>query len=138
MSIQSFRPRRKLFNLDFRSDPTEAELITNPMVVNVIASTSNTTITLNITDDGTSNGEPLFDDLDKCYIDITTQRVTTSNNEAPWAYVHSINSSTNELTLVIKRSNTGGILLGGTYQGNQDNNNEVTLRVLIEGRANDE
>lgn len=134
MSIKAYRPARAITTIDFRPSTPETETVQNPLVVNVIANTSSGTITLNITDDGTETGNPLFQELDKCYIDVRTQRATTSNSEAPWGYIHSITNN-KQLTLVIKRSNTGGVLLGGSYQGNRSNDNEVTIRVLIEGRG---
>lgn len=134
MSIKAYRPARAITILDLRPTIPETEIIQNPLVVNVISTTSSSTITLNITDDGTETGNPLFKELDKCYIDIRTQRPTTSNNEAPWAYIHSIPNNY-QIVMAVKRSNTGGILLGGSYAGNADNNNAVTLRILIEGRG---
>lgn len=96
-------------------------------------STSESTLTTIITDDGTENGTPVFSDLRLCHITPLCILDTTSDNEAPWVYIRSYNHTTHTIVFGIKRSNTGSMTTGGTYQGNQNNDNSVVLRVQISG-----
>lgn len=90
------------------------------------------TITFNLTTDGTAGGTPLFANLAACIPQVTCVRDTDLNDESPWAHVRRIEDN-RRVVVQVKKSNTGGILVGGTYQGNLNNTNPVTVYLSMEG-----
>lgn len=94
-----------------------------------IITTSGNSVDFHITNDGTSTGTALFTSMttSNTYFQITVHRETTSDNQAPWGYIHSIQNTGRTVRVRIKKSNTGGVLIGGSYQGNLDNDNAVTV-----------
>ena len=90
------------------------------------------TITFNLTTDGTAGGPPLFANLAACIPQVTCVRDTDLNNESPWAHVRRIEDN-RRVVVQVKKSNTGGMLVGGVYSGNLNNNNTVTVYLSMEG-----
>lgn len=95
--------------------------------------TTGSEVDFHITSNGTSTGTPLFGSLSTAVFSVTIQRATTADNQAPWGYVNSIQNQGRTVRVNIKKSNTGSILLGGNYQGNVNNNNEVTVHLMACG-----
>lgn len=89
-------------------------------------------ITFNVTEDGTATGTPIFDNLNACGFSLATVRDTDANNESPWAHIRS--TANNKTVLVqVKKSNTGPVVLLGSYYGNLNNTNPVTTYLRIVG-----
>ena len=89
-------------------------------------------ITFNVTEDGTATGTPIFNNLNACGYSLATVRDTDLNNESPWAHIRS--TANNKTVLVqIKKSNTGPVVLLGSYSGNLNNTNAVTTYLRIVG-----
>lgn len=86
-----------------------------------------------VTDTGEEGGNPLFANLERCGIYVTTDKPTGENDESPWAHVRSIANGGKSVLVQVKRSNTGGVLLGGVYRGNMNNDNNVRVRIHIVG-----
>lgn len=99
-------------------------------------STSSSTNIVYLTDDGTINGIPLFLDLSECSIDISVIKDTTSNSVSPWIHLRTIDGFNKYLSLQVKRSNTGSILIGGNYSGNVNNTNPIEIRISVTGVLN--
>lgn len=97
--------------------------------------TSGSQVDFHITSDGTASGTALMDEMtsQNAIYSVTVARNTTSNAEAPWGYVVGILNTGRTVRVHVKRSNTGSIFLGGTYQGNVDNNNAVTVHLTVIG-----
>lgn len=96
--------------------------------------TSTGTITFIPTANGDGTGSPLFDDLNACSYQVTCSRDTDQNNQSPWAHIRRTEDN-RRVVVQVKRSNQGGILLGGTYFGNLNNFNNVTVFLTITGVA---
>lgn len=97
--------------------------------------TSGSQVDFHITSDGTASGTALMDEMtsQNAIYAVTVARNTTSNAEAPWGYVSDVLNTGRTVRVQVKRSNTGGILLGGAYQGNVENNNAVTVHLTVIG-----
>lgn len=87
-----------------------------------------------ITTNGTNTGTSIFSDLSKCAINLNVTRDTTSDSESPW--VHHKVLGTNSLTFQVKKSNTGGILIGGIYSGNVNNTSNISITISVQGILN--
>lgn len=98
------------------------------------ASVSTATVTFNITADNTAGGTALFADLENCGITATARSTNTANNQSPWVHIQSI-SNNKTITVRIKRSNSGSILIGGNYNGNADNDLAVTVYLTVTGQS---
>lgn len=94
---------------------------------------SGSQITFNVTEDGTATGTPIFNNLNACGYSLATVRDTDLNNESPWAHIRS--TANNKTVLVqVKKSNTGPVILLGSYSGNLNNTNSVTTYLRIVGQ----
>lgn len=91
-------------------------------------------ITFNITDDGTATGTPIFNNLAACGYSLATNRDTDLNNEAPWAHMRSFSGDNKTILVQVKKSNTGPVILLGSYSGNLNNTNNVTTFLRIIGQ----
>jgi hypothetical protein len=90
------------------------------------------TITFNVTADGTAGGTPLFTNLSACIPHLTCVRDTDLNNESPWAHVRRIVNN-RQVVVQVKKSNTGPVVLLGSYSGNLNNTNQVSVYLSMEG-----
>lgn len=119
----------------FRSTDNSPAVLQKVKMYEGIFSTSAGTLTFHLTDDGTATGNPLFTGLSLTthQFQITLQRNTDSNAESPWGHIRSIQNGGRSVVVQLKKSNQGGILLGGTYFGNLNNNNAVIVYLKVSG-----
>lgn len=99
-------------------------------------STNGSSVTIYLTDDGTATGNAIFNNLLNCDISLAVVLNTTSDSLSPWAHLKIIDNNNKFITVQIKQSHTGSILLGGNYQGNNNNTSAVVLKVTISGILN--
>lgn len=99
--------------------------------------TSGSQVDFHVTSDGTASGTALMNNMttQNAVYSVTVARNTTANDEAPWGYVSDVLNAGRTVRVRVKKSNTGGILLGGVYQGNVDNNNAVTVHLMVIGEV---
>lgn len=90
------------------------------------------TRTFNVTTDGTANGPPIFANLAACIPQVTCVRDTDLNNESPWAHIRRIEDN-RRVVVQVKKSNTGPVILLGSYSGNLNNDNPVTVYLTMKG-----
>lgn len=90
-------------------------------------------ITFNVTEDGTASGTPIFNSLAACGYSLATNRDTDLNNESPWAHIRSFSGDNKTILVQVKKSNTGPVILLGSYSGNLNNTNNVTTFLRIIG-----
>ena len=95
--------------------------------------TSSNDVTVAITEDGTLDSDELFENLSQCHISINVIRDTSADDQSPWCHIRSI--ATKTIRFQVKRSNTGGILIGGSYQGNVNNTATISMSINIVGLA---
>lgn len=126
------RQRRNVSVWSGSGAPVEIAGDTNWGVWHGAVGTSGGNVTFNVTKNGAAGGDPIFSNLASCIPQVTCLRDTASNSEAPWAHIRST-ANNRTVNVQIKRSNTGGILIGGTYQGNADNSNGVTVYLTLHG-----
>lgn len=93
---------------------------------------SSGTRTFNVTTNGAADGPPIFANLAACIPHVTCVRDTDANDESPWAHVRRIEDN-RRVVVQVKKSNTGGILVGGVYYGNLNNTNQVSVYLSMEG-----
>lgn len=111
--------------------------VTNPQhntikIFNAYGTTSTGGITFLITDDGTGSGNDIFTNLSNCFIQVSASKNTTSNTETPFASIRNI-SGAHTVIVNVKTGNSGGILIGGTYTGMQDNASAATVYITVVG-----
>jgi hypothetical protein len=102
----------------------------------MIGATTASQVTFHLTSDGTASGTPLFSNLTSLtanHFQVTCLRDTDANSESPWAHIRSILNGGRSVLVQIKRSNQGGILIGGTYFGNLNNSNSVNVYLRVSG-----
>lgn len=100
-----------------------------------IVTTSGSDVVVYATDDRTENGTPVFKHIGFCIPFGHVLRDTDSDDAAP--IIHSRGSVDGKgARWNIRRSNTGTIVLRGSYQGTVNNDNTVTLRVGLMGPKN--
>lgn len=88
-------------------------------------------LTVPVTTNGNLGGQRIFANLSECDIKYSVLRDTDDNEESPWAHLRQIGDDF--FSLQIKKSNQGGVLLGGAYYGNLNNTNEVYVNVSVTG-----
>lgn len=113
-----------------------AGVVTTPSLSNFISyhvyiTTSTGTVTIPITVDGTPGGSAVFSNLSTCFISAIARFNTTSHTQTPFVSVRNI--SGNNILLNVHTGNSGGILIGGTYDGMKDNSNSVTIYLSVVG-----
>ena len=94
--------------------------------------TSTGGITFLITDNGTGSGNDVFTNLSNCFIQVSASKNTTSNTATPFASIRNISGS-HTVIVNVKTGNSGGILIGGTYTGMQDNASAAVVYISIVG-----
>lgn len=92
--------------------------------------------TFHVTTDGTSSGDPLFDNLEDCGLYPSADKPTGENDESPWVHIREVINGGRSVLVQVKRSNTGGMLVGGVYRGNLNNDGSVTVRLHVIGPKN--
>ena len=96
--------------------------------------TSGNELVIPLTIDGTLSGDAIFANLAECHISYSLLRDTDENDEAPWAYLKQVDTVDHKsFTLKLKRSETGVVVLGGSYSGSEDNDLEVFVHISVEG-----
>jgi hypothetical protein len=95
--------------------------------------TNGAPVSIVVTQNGQIGGVPLFANLNQCIISPIVIRDTTADNSAPWIYIKSINTSTQEMFLQIKQSHVASKGGGGNYFGNVNNTSFITMRLQIIG-----
>lgn len=93
---------------------------------------STSTITFNVTVDGTVGGTPIFSDLNTAY-KVLGSECSQSGSNGPVINVQNITNGGRQLTVRIRRGNSGSILVGGTYQGLTDSTINCTVNIYILG-----
>lgn len=117
----------------FANGNVSPTVIQQTRVHNAKLNTNGSTAVFNITSDGLIGGSALFSNLEQCGLQVSCRSTNTANNQAPWCYVQTI--SGNVVTVHVKRSNSGSILIGGNYNGNVDNDLTVAVYLTIIGAS---
>lgn len=97
--------------------------------------TTGDSLWFNITKDGTSNGEPIFEFLNECFFMPTAIRDTGDGDKIPIVHIRGIENN-RRILVHIQRSNTGGVLLGGFYRGLVANDLACVVQLRIAGIRN--
>lgn len=119
---------------------SENDLASNTQVFPIVFfkknyATNGADIIIPVTRDGTNTGIPVFSSLTQCIMNVVVQNDTISNNEAPWAFIKSLDESTAVVHLRVMRSNSSS-LTDSSYQGNVDNDQPVTVHFTLIGPKN--
>jgi hypothetical protein len=102
-----------------------------------VSTGSSATIDIYITDDGTSTGVKLFDNLSNCSIAPAVRNDTGANDQSPWVHLREVSNSDGRIRLQIKKSNAQNQpLFSRFYSGNLDNNLSCTIHLTVTGKLN--
>jgi hypothetical protein len=96
------------------------------------ASSNSSTITFNLTDDGSNGGAAIFTNLATCYKFVTAE-CNQSGSNGPVINVQSTSANNKQVTVRIRRSNSGSIIIGGTYQGLTDSTVNCNINLYVIG-----